>query len=197
MLERILVLDPSRRISAKLALTNKYFNTPPLAPLNASDLQPITLPGTYFHEFKAKQQRRNKDQTVKSNSNAHFSPSLADTSQKVNPLTQQLPWYPGYLNQTLAQPPTQTSLPPQIPSHTNPIHIQPHAQLPPFPPAMHRLPTSLSNYAHLGGGYGSKDLQQSHYQYNMHQQTMQSQQRQKGNANGIAGQHSSRRFNEQ
>lgn len=61
LLERILVYDPVRRPSAKILLTNKYFNTQPLAPLDPADLEPLHIaPGVSYHEYRTKQQKRQR-----------------------------------------------------------------------------------------------------------------------------------------
>lgn len=63
LLERILVADPARRTSAKIALTNKFFNTYPLPPPNPMDLEPLQLPaGTSLHEYETKQRRKQKEE---------------------------------------------------------------------------------------------------------------------------------------
>jgi serine/threonine protein kinase len=41
LLERIFVPDPQRRISARIALTNKYFLTQPLPVVDFSEIEPI------------------------------------------------------------------------------------------------------------------------------------------------------------
>lgn len=61
LLERILVFDPVRRTSAKILLTNKYFNTQPLAPIDPTDLEPLHItPGVSYHEYRTKQQKRQR-----------------------------------------------------------------------------------------------------------------------------------------
>ena len=60
-LERILVVDPSRRSSAKIALTNKYFVVQPLPPSDPKELGPLNVAaGVSYHEYKTKQQKRMK-----------------------------------------------------------------------------------------------------------------------------------------
>lgn len=62
LLERILVPDPTRRTSAKIALSNTFFNTPPLPPPNPADLPPLNIdPSVSLHEFETKQRRKAKD----------------------------------------------------------------------------------------------------------------------------------------
>lgn len=59
LLERILVHDPNGRTSPRLAMLNKFFSTPPFAPPDPSDLDPLALPpGTSLHEYQTKQKRR-------------------------------------------------------------------------------------------------------------------------------------------
>jgi cyclin-dependent kinase 12/13 len=63
LLERILVVDPARRSSAKIALTNKYFLTSPLPPIDPADLEPLNVTsGVSYHEYKTKQVRKQREQ---------------------------------------------------------------------------------------------------------------------------------------
>jgi len=57
LLDRLLVMDPLKRISAHAALNSKYFMTKPYAPSDPSDLPKLDLaPGTNLHEYATKQQ---------------------------------------------------------------------------------------------------------------------------------------------
>jgi cyclin-dependent kinase 12/13 len=62
LLERILVFDPSRRASAKIVLTNKYFLTQPLPPIDPTDLEPLNVSaGVSYHEYRTKQMKRQRE----------------------------------------------------------------------------------------------------------------------------------------
>jgi cyclin-dependent kinase 12/13 len=62
LLERILVFDPSRRASAKIVLTNKYFLTQPLPPIDPTDLEPLNVTaGVSYHEYRTKQMKRQRE----------------------------------------------------------------------------------------------------------------------------------------
>lgn len=66
LLERILVADPGKRGTAKVALTNKYFYSPPLPPVYPQEMEPINVAaGISYHEYKTKQLRRQKDSEAK------------------------------------------------------------------------------------------------------------------------------------
>jgi len=65
LLERILVVDPSRRTSARIALNNNYFSTPPIAPHDPSELEPLNIAGgASLHEFQTKQKRKQKEEAL-------------------------------------------------------------------------------------------------------------------------------------
>lgn len=65
LLERILVLDPSRRTSARIALSNNYFLTPPIAPHDPAELEPLNIDGgVSLHEFQTKQKRKQKEESI-------------------------------------------------------------------------------------------------------------------------------------
>jgi len=65
LLERILVIDPSRRTSARIALSNNYFSTPPLAPHDPAELEPLNIEGgASLHEFQTKQKRKQKEENL-------------------------------------------------------------------------------------------------------------------------------------
>jgi cyclin-dependent kinase 12/13 len=66
LLERILVHDPSKRTTPRLALSNKYFHTQPLPPQDPTDLDPLGLPlGASLHEFQTKQKRKQREEELK------------------------------------------------------------------------------------------------------------------------------------
>jgi hypothetical protein len=48
MLERILVADPTRRTSARIALSNSFFMTAPLPPIDPTDMEPLNLVSNIF-----------------------------------------------------------------------------------------------------------------------------------------------------
>eukprot|EP01035_Chromulina_nebulosa_P026423 gene26423-34586_t len=87
-LERLLVLDPSRRSSAKVALAHKYFSVAPVAAVDpATELEPLNPGGASFHEFKTKQLRKQREaleQLAQSQSQAQ---GQKDDSTTVNPTT--------------------------------------------------------------------------------------------------------------
>jgi cyclin-dependent kinase 12/13 len=59
LLERIFILDPSRRPLPKIILAHSYFHTHPTAPVHPSDLEPLQLTaGTSLHEFSSKLKRK-------------------------------------------------------------------------------------------------------------------------------------------
>jgi cyclin-dependent kinase 12/13 len=65
LLERILVVDPSRRTSARIALNNNYFLTPPTAPHDPAELEPLSVAGgASLHEFQTKQKRKQKEEAL-------------------------------------------------------------------------------------------------------------------------------------
>ncbi len=71
LLEKLLELDPKKRVSASRALHHRYFQTEPLAPKDPSELGTIALgsggsgaggdggsSSTGYHEFQTKKRRR-------------------------------------------------------------------------------------------------------------------------------------------
>ncbi|KAL3935699.1 MAG: hypothetical protein SGARI_002863, partial [Bacillariaceae sp.] len=58
LIEKLLELDPSQRLTAERALESRYFLTEPRAPDRPEDLGPIQLEGGHFHEFQTKKKRR-------------------------------------------------------------------------------------------------------------------------------------------
>lgn len=66
LLERVLMMDPMKRSSAKNALSNKYFHSHPLPPTDPTELEPLAVtPGASLHEFQTKQQRKKKEEESK------------------------------------------------------------------------------------------------------------------------------------
>lgn len=65
-MERILVPDPSRRSSAKVALAHKYFSAAPAAANDPSELEPLhaTLGGVSYHEYKTKLLRKQRESAL-------------------------------------------------------------------------------------------------------------------------------------
>ena len=58
LLERILVADPAKRSSAKIALTSTYIITAP----DPNDIEPLGgLMGQSFHEYQIKQKRKQQE----------------------------------------------------------------------------------------------------------------------------------------
>ena len=62
MLEKLLELDPKKRISARAALASRYFRVEPIAPSDPTQLGSIDLgdgnDGSGYHEFQTKKRRR-------------------------------------------------------------------------------------------------------------------------------------------
>mmetsp|Transcript_18474 Transcript_18474/g.39956 ORF Transcript_18474/g.39956 Transcript_18474/m.39956 type:complete len:885 (-) Transcript_18474:4731-7385(-) len=60
LLEKLLELDPKKRISARGALTHRYFRVEPIAPNDPTELGKIDLggDGAGYHEFQTKKRRR-------------------------------------------------------------------------------------------------------------------------------------------
>lgn len=62
LLEKLLELDPKKRITARAALNHRYFRVEPLAPTDPSELGTIDLgdgnDGSGYHEFQTKKRRR-------------------------------------------------------------------------------------------------------------------------------------------
>ena len=58
LLEKLLELDPRKRLSADRALNSRYFLSDPKAPDKPEDLGPLLLEGGHFHEFQTKKKRR-------------------------------------------------------------------------------------------------------------------------------------------
>ena len=71
LLERILVYDPVRRSSAKIALTNKFFLMTPLPPIEPADIEPLNIAiGASFHEYKTKLLRKQREEDAKNQADA-------------------------------------------------------------------------------------------------------------------------------
>ena len=58
LLEKLLELDPQKRLTASRALNSRYFLADPKAPDQPEDLPPLNLEGGHFHEFQTKKKRR-------------------------------------------------------------------------------------------------------------------------------------------
>jgi hypothetical protein len=58
LLEKLLELDPQKRLTASRALNSRYFLADPKAPDQPEDLPPLHLEGGHFHEFQTKKKRR-------------------------------------------------------------------------------------------------------------------------------------------
>jgi hypothetical protein len=59
LLEKLLELDPKKRLTASRALVSRYFLAEPKAPENPEELPPLELgEGGHFHEFQTKKKRR-------------------------------------------------------------------------------------------------------------------------------------------
>jgi cyclin-dependent kinase 12/13 len=65
LLERMLVLDPNKRSTPKVLLTNPYFHTQPLPPENPMELEPLKIPpGIFYHEYRTKLTRKQQLQQL-------------------------------------------------------------------------------------------------------------------------------------
>jgi serine/threonine protein kinase len=71
LLEKLLELDPKKRLTANRALTSRYFLTEPRAPERPSNLDILQLGqgGGHFHEFQTKKKRREAKEIAKKASN--------------------------------------------------------------------------------------------------------------------------------
>ena len=58
LVEKLLELDPQKRLSASRALNSRYFLSEPRAPERPEDLGSLLVEGGHFHEFQTKQKRR-------------------------------------------------------------------------------------------------------------------------------------------
>ena len=58
LLEKLLELDPQKRLSADRALDSRFFLSDPRPPDRPEDLGPLLLEGGHFHEFQTKKKRR-------------------------------------------------------------------------------------------------------------------------------------------
>ena len=66
LMDRIFVIDPTKRCSARSALNSKYFMTAPFAPDDPAELEPLQLTeGVSLHEYETKQRRRAKEKEDK------------------------------------------------------------------------------------------------------------------------------------
>ena len=75
LLERIFVKDPSRRCSARTAISSRYFLTVPVAPEDPAELLPLMVsPETSLHEFETKQRRRQKEKYDKAQKELQLAP---------------------------------------------------------------------------------------------------------------------------
>lgn len=71
LIEKLLELDPNKRLTASRALTSRYFLTEPRAPDRPEDLGKLELGrgGGHFHEFQTKKKRREAKALAKKASN--------------------------------------------------------------------------------------------------------------------------------
>ena len=58
LLEKLLELDPNKRLTAGRALNSRYFLSEPRAPERPEDLGTLQLEGGHFHEFQTKKKRK-------------------------------------------------------------------------------------------------------------------------------------------
>ena len=78
LLERIFVLNPDRRPSAKIILTHTYFFSYPTPPANPTDLDPLKIEGS-LHEYETKLKRKLAAQQVAENSSVTLTVSAAES----------------------------------------------------------------------------------------------------------------------
>jgi cyclin-dependent kinase 12/13 len=66
LLDRILVADPSKRITPNIALTHKFFLLDPVPPENPASLGLLSIPqGASFHEYETKRIRKAKEEELR------------------------------------------------------------------------------------------------------------------------------------
>lgn len=58
LIEKLLELDPKKRLTANRALNSRYFMSEPRAPENPEDLGKLEIEGGHFHEFQTKKKRK-------------------------------------------------------------------------------------------------------------------------------------------
>jgi len=86
LLDRILVADPARRSTPRVALNNQYFHTQPLPPADPADLEPLRVGGMSYHEYQTKQQRRARDEEAKLLLQQQSTSTIApDSRANINP----------------------------------------------------------------------------------------------------------------
>jgi cyclin-dependent kinase 12/13 len=79
LLDRMLVADPSRRASARNALTNLYFHSKPLPPNDPKELEPLKVTeGQSFHEYQTKQLRKQQQQQQQQQQSSSSQPPAPD-----------------------------------------------------------------------------------------------------------------------
>lgn len=80
LVEKLLELDPKKRLTASRALTSRYFLTEPRAPERPQDLGILQLGhgGGHFHEFQTKKKRREAKAVAKKASNDARARGLTD-----------------------------------------------------------------------------------------------------------------------
>ncbi len=58
LIEKLLELDPTKRLTADRALNSRYFMSEPRVPERPEDLGPLQIEGGHFHEFQTKKKRK-------------------------------------------------------------------------------------------------------------------------------------------
>lgn len=58
LIEKLLELDPNKRLTANRALNSRYFLSDPRAPDNPEELGRLEIEGGHFHEFQTKKKRK-------------------------------------------------------------------------------------------------------------------------------------------
>jgi hypothetical protein len=81
------VFDPSRRASPKIILTNKYFLTQPLPPIDPVDLEPLNVSaGVSYHEYRTKQQKRQRENDSREKgADGAIAPEFSSGSEEAGP----------------------------------------------------------------------------------------------------------------
>jgi cyclin-dependent kinase 12/13 len=92
LLERVFVLDPTRRTSARILLSNPYFLTAPLPPQDPVELGPLAGDdAASMHEYETKQKRKRKFEEDKAAAAAKATPpvplSAVTNALETNPIS--------------------------------------------------------------------------------------------------------------
>lgn len=87
LLERILVADPVKRSSAKIALTNVFFHSAPFPPNDPADLEPLAVSeGISYHEYKTKVTRKQKEEEAAAAGTTGAAAILSEQRKSTDPV---------------------------------------------------------------------------------------------------------------